>query len=100
MFKLKTDSQESAGDIEGMEFHPTIWNYFAIVETSNFNSTLRKILLNNESSAIVSLDSVATGPPNGKLFIGSYEGYLKFFDGFISDFEYYAEERMIRTTDC
>jgi hypothetical protein len=35
---------------------------------------------------------VTTGPDNGAIYLGSYKGYLKFFTGFIFNFEYYITE--------
>jgi hypothetical protein len=97
---MKTDTQEEIGKLEGLDFDTSQWNYFAIIETSDYMSTNRNILLNNLTSDVVTLDSVTTGPLDGKMFIGSYDGYLKFFEGFIWNFEYYVSNKAAVSDEC
>jgi hypothetical protein len=94
IFKLKSDQAPANDDPavrdKPLEFSSSSWNYFGIVETSDFNGSSKRLMLNQDTGAMIESTVVLTGPPNGKLFIGSFEGLVKFFKGFIWSFDYYT----------
>jgi hypothetical protein len=46
--------------------------------------------IDNSVSTEMSSDAVVIGPENGDLYIGSIQGLIKLFKGFIWEFDYYT----------
>jgi hypothetical protein len=76
--------------IDPMPFSLSEWHYFGITEDSDNSKSTKKLFINTQISASVTSNAVINGPPNGTLFIGSNAGLIKFFVGFIWEFDYYT----------
>ena len=89
-FRLQTDIAQETNGISGIQFSTAEWNYFGISESSDFSMSVKSMVMNNQVVELNSSDEVITGPNNGNVFLGSFEGLIKFFSGYIYQFQYFT----------
>jgi hypothetical protein len=66
------------------------WHYFGFSEESDLDGSSLQLIFNDKRTPKQDFESVVIGPPQGRVFIGSYEGILQFFEGFIWSFNYFT----------
>lgn len=88
-YKLKSD-QEDDDEFVALLYLEGTWSFYGLVEISDFDGSDKTLLLNHKKVSTQSSTAVITGPPNTKLVLGSFDGLIKHFKGFLWSFEYHV----------
>lgn len=89
-FRLKSDQTNSDDEDAALAYEEADWSFYGLVETSDFDGSDKTLMLNYKAVSTESSTAVITGPPNTKMFLGSFDGLIKHLKGFIWSFEYYV----------
>ena len=80
----------SADEDSALQYTEGAWNFYGLTEISDFLGSDKTLMLNENAISMESSTAVITGPPNTKMFIGSFDGLIKHLKGFIWSLDYYA----------